>query len=157
MKRFVVCAMIVTATMNDDTPQPTTRRPARKSGAQQDPKPMKKALTVRMNHDIQCYMYDNVALFRGDTYTYRGLFRRYGGLYSKEHKGYIVSHDRVSEVRSELTQMVSGFLVYNNRQKTLDITEEELRREFVKPTPQTTGYIHDSTSTRVHFEEENPC
>ena len=110
-----------------------------------------------MNHDIQCYQYENVALFRGDTYTYRGMFRRYGGLYSKEHKGYVVAHDRVSEVRSELTQMVSGFLVYNVRYKSLVITESEIVQVFGTGDAEKgkNGYIRDEDGSEDIDHSEN--
>lgn len=136
-----------TATTNNssDTSSPKNVRKPRQAYEKQPPK---KGLTVRMNHDIQCYLHENVALFRGDTYTYRGMFRRYGGLYSKEHKGYVVSHERVSEVRSELTQMVSGFLVYNVRYKQLVINETELVQAFGSG-GDGTGYIQDDEEQDV--------
>jgi len=128
-KQGVIGTTMSEPNTTETTSPKNTRKPRNANKTYEKPLP-KKGLTVRMNHDIQCYLHENVALFRGDTYTYRGMFRRYGGLYSKEHKGYVVSHDRVSEVRSELTQMVSGFLVYNVRYKQLVINETELAQAF---------------------------
>ena len=58
---------------------------------------------VRNNHLIQCYIYKNVALFKGDTYVYRGLFKRNSGEFNKEHYGYVVPLDNLEKVKEEIS------------------------------------------------------
>lgn len=76
---------------------------------------------VKNNHLIQCYIYKNVVLFKGDTYVYRGLFKRNGGDFNKEHYGYIVPLDNLEKVRDEISKMVSGFIVYKRGFEELNV------------------------------------
>ena len=76
---------------------------------------------VRNNHLIQCYIYKNVALFKGDTYVYRGLFKRNSGEFNKEHYGYVVPLDNLEKVKEEISRMVSGFIVYRKGYEELDV------------------------------------
>jgi len=75
----------------------------------------------KSNHVIQCIQFSNLALFKGDTYTYRGLFKRNGGEYSRDYYGYIVSLDVVEKIKNELTPMLSGFII-QTRSEELPIT-----------------------------------
>jgi len=85
----------------------------------------KKGLSIKNNHSITCYVYTNGTLFKGDTYTYRGLFRRYGGFFSRPHRGYITERDKTQDIKSELLGLISGFLIYY-RNEELDFDETEL-------------------------------
>ena len=76
---------------------------------------------VRNNHLIHCYVYKNVALFKGDTYVYRGLFKRNGGNYNKEHYGYVVTLENMDNVKNEISKMVSGFIIYKKTNEELEI------------------------------------
>lgn len=76
---------------------------------------------VRNNHLIHCYIYKNVALFKGDTYVYRGLFKRNGGIYNKENYGYVVSLDNLDSVKNEISKMVSGYIIYKKGNEQLHI------------------------------------
>jgi hypothetical protein len=67
----------------------------------------------RNNHVITCKMYKNIALFTGDTYTYRGIFKRNSGDFSTKFRGYLVSLDCIQAIRSEIYPQVQGYLVYH--------------------------------------------
>ena len=75
---------------------------------------------VRNNHLIQCYIYKNIALFKGDTYVYRGIFKRNGGEFRREHYGYVVSLDNWEKVKGEVLRMVSGFIIYKREHEELN-------------------------------------
>lgn len=68
---------------------------------------------MKSNHVIQCILFKNVALFKGDTYTYRGLFRRNGGNFNREFYGFVVSLEAVDKIKNELTPMLSGFTIHH--------------------------------------------
>ncbi len=76
---------------------------------------------VRNNHLIQCYIYKNIALFKGDTYVYRGIFKRNGGEFKREHYGYIISLDNWEKVKEEISRMVSGFIIYKREHEELNV------------------------------------
>ena len=76
---------------------------------------------VRNNHLIQCYIYKNIALFKGDTYVYRGIFKRNGGEFKREHYGYIISLDNWEKVKEEISRMVSGFIIYKREHDELNV------------------------------------
>ena len=81
------------------------------------------AKVVRNNHVMQCYIYKNIALFKGDTYVYRGIFKRNGGEFKKEHYGYIVSLENWEKVKEEVSRMVSGFIIYKKDLDELNIKQ----------------------------------
>ncbi len=81
--------------------------------------------SIKNNHFIQCNVYKNVALFKGDTFVYRGLFRRYGGNYEKAHFGYAVSLTNYEKVKDELKRMVSGFIIVNKEQEEISIALQQ--------------------------------
>jgi hypothetical protein len=66
----------------------------------------------RNNHVITCKMYKNIALFTGDTYTYRGIFKRNSGDFSTKFRGYIVPLDCIQAIRTEIYPQVQGYLIY---------------------------------------------
>jgi len=76
-------------------------------GAQKMPK------MPRNNHVITCKMYKNIALFTGDTYTYRGIFKRNSGDFNTKFRGYLVPRDCIQAIRSEIYPQVQGYLVYH--------------------------------------------
>ena len=76
---------------------------------------------VRNNHLIQCYIYKNIALFKGDTYVYRGIFKRNGGEFKREHYGYVVSLENWEKVKEEVLRMVSGFIIYKRDHDELNV------------------------------------
>jgi len=76
---------------------------------------------VRNNHLIQCYIYKNIALFKGDTYVYRGIFKRNGGEFKREHYGYVVSLENWEKVKEEVLRMVSGFIIYKREHDELNV------------------------------------
>jgi hypothetical protein len=76
---------------------------------------------VRNNHLIQCYIYKNIALFKGDTYVYRGIFKRNGGEFQREHYGYAVSLENWEKVKEEVSKMVSGFIIYKREHDELNV------------------------------------
>jgi hypothetical protein len=102
---------------------------------------------VRNNHLIQCYIYKNVALFKGDTYVYRGLFKRNGGNFNKEHYGYVIPIDNNKQVSDEISRMVSGFIIYRKGDEKLDVE-----------TPTSQNLLLDDTldlkSSNVRFYED---
>lgn len=67
----------------------------------------------RNNHVITCKMYKNIALFTGDTYTYRGIFKRNSGDFSTKFRGYLVPLDCIQAIRTEIYPQVQGYLVYH--------------------------------------------
>jgi len=67
---------------------------------------------VKNNHLIQCYIYDNATVFKGDTFVYRGLFNRFGGYYDKTYFGYVVSLENYEKVKEEIARMVFGFIIH---------------------------------------------
>ena len=69
-------------------------------------------LSIKNNHFVQCFIYKNAALFKGDTYVYRGLFNRFGGYYDKSNFGYIVPLENYEKVSEEITRMAFGFIIY---------------------------------------------
>jgi hypothetical protein len=75
--------------------------------------------SIKNNHLIQCYIYQNATLFKGDTYVYRGLFYRFGGHYDKSHFGFIVPLDNYDKVRDEIMRMAFGFIVYKKESEVI--------------------------------------
>jgi hypothetical protein len=67
----------------------------------------------RNNHVITCKMYKNIALFTGDTYTYRGIFKRNSGDFNTKMRGYLVPLDCIQSIRAEIYPQVQGYLVYH--------------------------------------------
>lgn len=65
----------------------------------------------RNNHVIHCLKYENCGLFKGDTYTYRGIFRRHGGEFSKQFRGYVVPLDNIFGIEEELKRQISGYII----------------------------------------------
>ena len=66
----------------------------------------------RNNHTITCKIYKNTGLFTGDTYTYRGIFKRNSGDFSTKFRGYIVPLENIQAIRNEIVPQVQGYLVY---------------------------------------------
>jgi hypothetical protein len=75
--------------------------------------------SIKNNHLIQCYIYQNATLFKGDTYVYRGLFNRFGGYYDKSHFGFIVPLENYEKVREEIMRMAFGFIVYKKESEVI--------------------------------------
>lgn len=97
---------------------------------------------MKFNHMIQCILYRNVALFKGDTYTYRGIFRRHGGEFNKKYYGYVVSLDNVEAIKNELVPMIYGYVI-QNRNEDLPV---EMPTNFVEDT--------EEVEKKVQFSEE---
>jgi hypothetical protein len=87
---------------------------------------------VRNNHLIHCYIYKNLAIFKGDTYVYRGLFKRNGGNYNKEHYGYVVPLDKIDNVKNEISKMVSGFIIFKKGDEELNIDIQKTTTNHIK-------------------------
>ena len=66
----------------------------------------------RNNHVITCKIYKNIVLFTGDTYTYRGIFKRNSGDFNTKFRGYLVPLENIQSIRSEISPQVQGYLVY---------------------------------------------
>jgi len=79
--------------------------------------------TLKNNHLIQCFVYQNVALFKGDTYVYRGLFNRFGGYYDKSHFGFIVPLNHYEKVGDEIMRMAFGFNIYKKESEVIRTTD----------------------------------
>jgi hypothetical protein len=79
----------------------------------------KKKIT-KYNHIINIFIYTNIALIKGDTYPYRGIFRRNGGNFSKQHYGYLVPLSSLNDVKYQVGKFVESMLVYH-RYEQLDI------------------------------------
>ncbi len=93
-----------------DTTEPKKRTSSKNEdagGAQKMPK------MPRNNHVITCKMYKNIALFTGDTYTYRGIFKRNSGDFNTKFRGYLVPLDSIQAIRAEIYPQVQGYLVYH--------------------------------------------
>jgi len=90
-----------------DTTSATTTKTKKKEG---DAPKMPKM--PRNNDVITCKLYKNVALFTGDTYTYRGIFKRNSGDFNKKFRGYVVPLDCIQPIRAEISPQVQGYLVY---------------------------------------------
>lgn len=67
---------------------------------------------LKFNHLINVFIYNNIALFKGDTYPYRGTFKRCGGDFNKKHYGYLVPLDRLAECKMQISKFVESLLVY---------------------------------------------
>ena len=79
--------------------------------------------SIKNNHLIQCYIYQNATLFKGDTYVYRGLFYRFGGHYDKSHFGFIVPLNTYEKVRDEIMRMAFGFIVYKKESEVIKTSD----------------------------------
>lgn len=90
-----------------DTTTPTITNSKKKEG-----ETSKMPKMPRNNDMIICKLYKNVALFTGDTYTYRGVFKRNSGDFNKKFRGYIVPLDCIQPIRAEISPQVQGYLVY---------------------------------------------
>ena len=101
---------------------------------------------MKSNHVIQCIQYTNVGLFKGDTYTYRGLFRRNGGEYNREFYGYVVDKDSIDKIKSELTPMLSGFIIHKRDE---ELPVEAPKKSFIEEDSQ------DVKTARVQFIDED--
>jgi hypothetical protein len=75
---------------------------------------------TKFNHLINVFVYNNIALFKGDTYPYRGTFKRCGGDFNKKFYGYLVPLDRLAECKMQISNFVESLLVYKKDQN-LDI------------------------------------
>jgi hypothetical protein len=101
---------------------------------------------VRNNHLIHCFIFKNIALFKGDTYVYRGIFKRNGGNYNKEQYGYLVSLENLDNVKNEISKMVSGFIIYKKGNEELNVEIQPSRNLLIDD---------DSKSiTNVRFYED---
>ena len=76
----------------------------------------------RNNHVITCKTYKNIALFTGDTYTYRGIFKRNSGDFNTKFRGYLVPLDCIHAIRNEIRPQVQGYLEYYDKMCDLPIT-----------------------------------
>lgn len=79
---------------------------------------------VKFNHAINVYTYNNIALFKGDTYPYRGIFKRCGGEFSKKDYGYLIPLNRVSEAKLQIIKFVESLMCYK-KDENLDISHME--------------------------------
>jgi hypothetical protein len=79
---------------------------------------------VKFNHAINIYTYNNIALFKGDTYPYRGIFKRCGGEFSKKNYGYLIPLNRVSEAKLQIIKFVESLMCYK-KDENLDISHME--------------------------------
>ena len=83
-----------------------------------------KRKVVKFNHAINIYTYNNIALFKGDTYPYRGIFKRCGGEFSKKDYGYLIPLNRVSEAKLQIVKFVESLMCYK-KDENLDISHIE--------------------------------
>jgi hypothetical protein len=74
----------------------------------------------KFNHLINVFIYKNIALFKGDTFPYRGTFNRFGGEFNKKFYGYLIPLDRMVECKMEISKFVESLLVYK-KDENLDI------------------------------------
>lgn len=83
-----------------------------------EPKPsnVSKANIPKNNHLIKCTIYTNIALYQGDTYIYRGIFKRNNGNFSTQYKGYLVPLNKIESIRFEIQKQVQGYLIYNKNE-----------------------------------------
>ena len=79
-------------------------------------------LSIKNNHFVQCFIYQNASLFKGDTYVYRGLFNRFGGYYDKSNFGFIVPLDNYEKVSDEIKRMAYGFIIYKKDSEIIQTT-----------------------------------
>lgn len=98
---------VSTLSKYDTTTPSTTKLKKKESDITKLPK------MPRNNHVITCKMFKNIALFTGDTYTYRGIFKRNSGDFNKKFHGYIVPLDCIQSIRNEIFPQVQGYLVYH--------------------------------------------
>ena len=96
-----------TTLLKYDTTSATTTKNKKKDGES-----LKMPKLPRNNNVIICKLYKNVALFTGDTYTYRGIFKRNSGDFNKKLRGYIVPLDCIQSIRAEIYPQVQGYLIY---------------------------------------------
>jgi hypothetical protein len=75
---------------------------------------------TKFNHLINVFVYNNIALFKGDTYSYRGTFKRCGGEFNKKYYGYLIPLDRMAECKLQISNFVESLLVYK-KDENLDI------------------------------------
>jgi hypothetical protein len=75
---------------------------------------------TKFNHLINVFVYNNIALFKGDTYSYRGTFKRCGGEFNKKYYGYLIPLDRMAECKMQISNFVESLLVYK-KDENLDI------------------------------------
>ena len=75
---------------------------------------------IKFNHIINVFVYNNIALFKGDTYPYRGTFKRCGGDFNKKFYGYCVPLDRMAECKMQISNFVESLMVYK-KDENLDI------------------------------------
>jgi len=75
---------------------------------------------IKFNHIINVFIYNNVALFKGDTYPYRGTFKRCGGDFNKKYYGYLIPLDRMAEAKMQISNFVESLMVYK-KDENLDI------------------------------------
>jgi hypothetical protein len=87
-----------------------------KSGKDSKPANPSKANIPKNNHLIKCTIYSNVALYQGDTYIYRGVFKRNNGDFSSKYKGFLVPLNKIESIRFEIQKQVQGYLVYNKNE-----------------------------------------
>jgi hypothetical protein len=91
-----------------DTTTPTIIKSKKKEGELS-----KMPKMPRNNHVITCKIYKNIVLFTGDTYTYRGIFKRNSGDFNTKFRGYLVPLENIQSIRSEIYPQVQGYLVYH--------------------------------------------
>jgi hypothetical protein len=75
---------------------------------------------IKFNHIINVFVYNNIALFKGDTYPYRGTFKRCGGDFNKKFYGYLIPLDRMAECKMQISSFVESLMVYK-KEENLDI------------------------------------
>ena len=75
---------------------------------------------TKFNHIINVFVYNNISLFKGDTYSYRGTFKRCGGDFNKKFYGYLIPLDRMAECKMQISNFVESLMVYK-KEENLDI------------------------------------
>jgi hypothetical protein len=100
---------ITTTLLKYDTTTSISTKPKKEDGGSVQKMPK----MPRNNHVITCKLYKNIALFTGDTYTYRGIFKRNSGEFNTKFRGYLVSLDCIQAIRAEIYPQVQGYLVYH--------------------------------------------
>ena len=92
-----------------DTEEKKTKKEPKVSNAS-------KANMPKNNHLIKCTIYTNIALYQGDTYIYRGIFKRNNGNFSTKYKGYLVPLNKIESIRFEIQKQVQGYLIYHKNE-----------------------------------------
>ena len=112
----------------------------------------KRSAPALTNHTIQCYkLSDGSVIYKGDTYPFRGLFRRLGCEYDYDQHGYAGIHENMENINSELRKLVKGLIVIDSDHSNSAPTKKCEIEEARENDDRTVSFIENDISSVIEI------